>query len=478
MELHELDGLSLGAAIADGETSVWEVTQQALERAERLGPSVGAFAHLTAEYALAQAAQATDAVTRARRAGDVELPLFFGVPCPIKDLNSVAGLPMEAGSRALAGNLADVDDGVVVRLRAAGTIMLGKTTTPEFGFPCYTEPDTGPAARTPWDTTRSAGGSSGGAAAAVASGIAPIAQGSDGGGSIRIPAAACGLVGLKPSRGRISPTPHTDGSGLATDGVLTRTVRDTAAALDVLAGNEPGDFFSAHPPRTSFLSACERLPAGLRVGVLVEPTVAVDAPVHPAALEAVGRLVPVLEDLGCDVSEAPQPFDADRWGAFRAIWSVGAASLPIADDALDALVPLTRWLHDEGQKITGVQYAAAMAEMQQLTRDVARAWTGFDLILTPTLAQPPALVGSLRDDEHPESDFEAQTRFTPWTSIANLTGRPSISLPTHRAVVDGVELPFGTMLTGTFCSEATLLGLAAAIEQAVGWPYPAGLREA
>ncbi len=476
MEYTEFDALSLGAAISRGDLSTVEVTETALQLAEERGPAVGAFAHLTPTFAREEALRVAEWVDRAL-SHDEELPLLIGVPCPIKDLAAVAGLPFEAGSQALKGNIADHDDGVVTALREAGTIMLGKTTTPEFGFPCYTEPDIGPAARTPWDLSRSAGGSSGGAAAAVASGIVPIAHGSDGGGSIRIPAASCGLVGLKVSRGRVSSGPYrVDGAGLASDGVLTRTVRDSAAALDVLAGPGVGDTFFAPPPRTSFLKSCQYLRPGLRIGVLTTPAITEAGQVHPAARRAVDALIPVLLDLGCDVREAPLPFAPARWEAFSAIWSVGATQLPLTSEQLEACVPLTRWLHGRGMAVTAAQYASALSAVQVLTRDVARTWDGFDAVLTPTLAGPPALVGDLRNDANPADDFEAQVRFTPWTSVANLTGRPGITLPTYREVVDGVELPFGTMLTGTFGDEATLLSLAAAIEEAVAWPHAAQIR--
>ena len=206
MELTELDALGTAAAIRAGTVSAVEVATAHLDRAERLGPVVGAFARLTPGLALAQAAAVDEAVAAgatSSSAGAGAAPLL-GVPCPIKDLNQVAGVGWEAGSAAMRGLVAEVDDDIVGWLRGAGTVVTGKTSTPEFGLPCYTEPDGAPAARTPWDLSRSAGGSSGGAAAAVATGLAPIAQASDGGGSIRIPASACGLVGLKASRGRIS----------------------------------------------------------------------------------------------------------------------------------------------------------------------------------------------------------------------------------------------------------------------------------
>ena len=464
----DLPALDLAAAIARRETTSAEVTEESLARIERYGAAVGAFVHVDAPGAR-RAAEQSDAWVAAGQRG----PLL-GVPCPIKDLAMVAGLPFEAGSAALAGNVAEAYEGVVVRLRRAGTVCVGKTTTPEFGFPCYTEPDVAAPARTPWDLTRSAGGSSGGAAAAVAAGLVPIAHGGDGGGSIRIPAAACGLVGLKPSRGRVSPGPiGVDGPGLATHAMLTRTVRDTAAALDAIVHPWPGDVYALAPPRTTYLDACDRAPQPLRIGVLTAPVIVADASVHPAAQRAVDRAAEALEGLGHEVSPVGVPFPASRWEAFAAIWSVGALSIPLPEGAEDRLVPLTRWLREEGRAVSGVQYAEALAATQRLARETAEVWGAFDVVLTPTLAQPPAPIGGLRDDEDPAGDFAAQCRYTPWTSVANLTGRPSISLPLHRERLeeaDGLELPFGVMLTAALGSEELLLGLSAQLEAVDPWP--------
>ena len=460
------DALATAAAVRAGTVSAVEVAAAHLDRSARLGPVVGAFARLTPEIALAQAAAIDAAVAR----GEVSAPLL-GVPCPIKDLTPVATVGWEAGSAAMRGNVADVDDDIVGWLADAGTVMTGKTATPEFGLPCYTEPDTGPA-RTPWDLSLSAGGSSGGAAAAVATGLAPIAHASDGGGSIRIPASACGLVGLKASRGRISGGRlRMPGPGLGTDGVLSRTVADTAVALDVLAGHGLGETFSVTGPGSTFLAAAGREPRRLRVGVLTTPVIA-EADVHPACLEAVRATAAALAALGHDVAEAPVPFAVDRWEAFGAIWAVGAASIPLPEQAGPLLRPLTRWLRERGNRTSGVDYAAALGAVQRLTVDTALAWDGFDVILTPTLAQPPALVGELRNDDDPAADFAAQTRFTPWTSVYNLTGLPAISLPLHTADVDGRTLPIGVMLGGRLGAEETLLSVSAQLEDAVGWQHP------
>lgn len=466
-EIHDLTALELAAAIRKREVLPSEVAQHHLERAERLGPKVGAFVELTPELAQQQAASAE---ARLFNGDDADLPPLFGVPCPIKDLAMVAGIPFRAGSAAFQDFVAPVDDGVVALLRDAGTIMIGKTNTPEFGLPAYTEPDIVDAARTPWDTRRSAGGSSGGAAAAVAAGIAPIAHGSDGGGSIRIPASACGLVGLKPTRGRVSPGPYNvEGAGLAINGVLTRDVRDTAAALDVLATPWPGDLFVVPPPETSFLEQCDREPGALRVGVLTSPVITDDTEVADESLEAVHETARLLESLGHYVGEAPVPFHAESWAAFDAIWSVLALTAPVPEEAEAALVPLTRWLREKGRNTSGLAYAEAVGAMQRTTREAAATWAGYDVLLTPTLARPPALIGELRNDADPAADFAAQMAYTPWSSVWNMTGWPSISLPLHWSAVDGETLPTGVMLGGRHGAEGQLLSLAAQLEAAVPW---------
>jgi len=468
-EYTRLTALQIADAVNAGKVSAAEVAEVALAMADERGPRYGAFTVLAPERALSDAAR-----TDARVAAGELLPLA-GVPCPIKDLNPVAGLPWEAGSAALRGNGATDDDPIVGWFGAAGTSMIGKTATPEFGLPCYTEPDGRPPAVTPWDPSRSAGGSSGGAAAAVAAGIVPIAHASDGGGSIRIPASACGVVGLKVSRGLISSGARPPGPGLGTDGVISRTVRDTALAIDVLAGPRPGDTYWAPVDEGGYLAACDRPLGRLRVGLLTTPVIAADAEVHPACLDAVARAALLLEGLGHEVIEAPVAFAAQKWDAFRAVWQVGALSIPLPPEADPALTPLTRWLRAGGRQASGLDYAGAVAAIQLLTSEVAQTWAGFDVILSPTLAQPPAPLGILRDDADPAADFEAQTRFTPWTSVFNLTGRPAISLPLHTARLQGAdspELPIGVMLGGRFGDESTLLGLAAALEAVAPWSYP------
>jgi amidase len=469
-EIHELSARGLAAAIRSGETSPREVLAHTMERASTLGPEVGAFVRLTPELAQQQA---DDAVARLAQGDPAPL---LGVPVPIKDLTMVAGVEMNAGSAAMRGFVPEADDGVVTRLREAGTVMIGKTSTPEMGLPPYTEPDIGPPARTPWDPARSGGGSSGGAGAAVAAGIVPMAHGSDGGGSIRIPAAACGLVGLKPSRGRISSGPFgVDGAALATQGVLTRDVRDTAVALDVLAQGWPGDDrYLPAPAAGSFLAACDAPTGPLRVGVLTTPIITPEAPVHAEALAAVEKTARLLEAAGHAVTGAPVPFPAEKWLPFLDVWSVMAASAPLPPEAEPLLVPLTRWMRERGRSVDGVTYANAIAAGQRLQRDAATAWEGFDVILSPTLAQPPPRIGEMRDDGDPEGDFWAQCAYTPWTSTWNILGAPAISLPLHHAAASGDDgapvIPWGVMLGARTGREDLLLGLAAALESAAPWP--------
>ncbi len=458
-ELHDLTALEQGAAVRAGDVSPVELVEHYLARIERLSDTVGAFVTVTGDLARRQAVLAEAGV------GDASSPLY-GVPTAVKDLNLTAGVPTEFGSATMAGHVPEVSDEVVLRMEAAGTVSLGKTTAPEFGSPCYTEPDNAPPARTPWDTDRMAGGSSGGAGAAVAAGLVPVAQGSDGGGSIRIPASCCGLFGLKPTRGRVSGGPmYGDPVGLSTAGPLSRTVRDAAALLDVMAGPAIGDPSWAPPPPRSFLASCDAEPGRLRVARFLTPVIA-DAPVHAEVVTAYENATRLLGELGHDVEEIDVPVPPEAVPAFVTCWAVLTALSPAPPGSEHLLRPLTRWLADQGDAVSGPQFGLALGELRRIAAGALRALAPYDAVLTPTLAQPPLRIGEIRDDADPARDFENQKAFTPWTSAWNLTGMPAASLPLH-TTADG--LPVGVMLAGRPAEEHVLLSLCAQVEAAAPW---------
>ena len=465
--LHDLTALEQAAAIRRREVSPVELAQHYLARSERLGDEVGAFITLTPELALEQARAAEQTVLDA--ADPEDLPALHGVVVPVKDLNFVAGVRCTLGS--LAYDLVPLgDDNVVARLKQSNVVITGKTNTPEFGLPCYTENAVAPPARTPWDLARSAGGSSGGAAAAVSAGLAPVAHGSDGGGSIRIPASVCGLVGIKPSRGRISNGPLRDPVGdLVNSGPLARTVGDAAALLDAMAGSFPGDPYSAAPlpPGKTFLAHASREPGRLRIGRYITPPVA-DSDVHPDCVAAYEHASELLESLGHSVEDVAPPFTPDSVVYFETLWSVLALLTPVmpADEA--SLLPLTRWLRERGARASGIELAGSVSMLRLIARAAVGATAHLDAVLTPTLAQPPALVGGLRDDDDPAADFDAQKRFTPFTAPYNMTGQPAVSIPLHWTV-DG--LPIGVQLVGRQGDEATLIALSAQLERAEPWAH-------
>ncbi|GEP36865.1 amidase [Nocardioides psychrotolerans] len=453
-ELHDLTALEQGALVRSGEISSLELTEHYLERAARLD-DVGAFVTLTPDLAR----------ERARTLSDGASPLH-GVPTAIKDLNLTAGVRTSFGSPAFADFVPEVSDGVTLSIEAAGMVSIGKTSTPELGSPCYTEPEGFPPAVTPWDRTRMAGGSSGGAAAAVAAGLVPVAQGSDGGGSIRIPASCCGLVGLKPTRGRISGFPtYGDPVGLSTSGSIARTVRDAAALLDVLAGRRAGDPTWAPAPRGSFLDACDREPGRLRIARFVEPVIA-DVMVDPECVIAWDAASRVLEALGHEVVDVPVPLPPEAVPVFETCWAVLTALSVVPPEREHLLRPLTRWLSERGRAVSGPDFGLAIAAMRRFAAQALGALAPFDAVLTPTLAAPPLPVGALRDDDDPAADFAAQKAFTPWTSAWNVTGMPAVSLPLHWTP-EG--LPVGVMLAARPAEEELLLSLSAQVEAAVPW---------
>jgi amidase len=463
-ELHDLTALEQGELIRRCEVSPAELAEHYLERIARL--DTAADEPLGAFVTLAQERISTCARELAIRPPGAS-PLW-GVPTAIKDLNQTAGVRTTFGSAVYQDFVPQISDNVVVAIEAAGMISLGKTNTPEFGSPCYTEPDVAPPAVTPWDRRRTAGGSSGGAAAAVAAGLVPLAQGSDGGGSIRIPASCCGLVGLKPSRGRISGGPmYGDPVGLATAGPLARTVRDAAAFLDVLAGRRPGDPSWSPSPSATFLEACDRPVGQLRIARFIEPVIA-ETPVAAECVEAYENASRLLEDLGHVVEDVPKPLPPEAVATFETCWAVLTALsvTSLAPEQRGKIRPLTAWLTEWGERVSGPEFGLVIGAMRRYAAAALEALAPYDAVLTPTLASPPLLVGEMRDDADPSKDFEAQKRFTPWTSAWNVTGMPAVSLPLHHSA-EG--LPIGIMLAARPGEEELLLALSAQIEAAAPW---------
>jgi amidase len=464
--LHDLTALEQAAAVRAGEVSPTELVEHSLARIDLLDPGLGAFITVTPERALAAAARAEALV----RAGG-ELPPLLGVPTAIKDLNNTAGVRTTFGSRVMADFVPEVDDAVVTGLAAAGTISLGKTNTPEFGFPCYTDNDLVGPARCPWDPSRLAGGSSGGAAVAVAAGMVPFAQGSDGGGSIRIPASINGIVGLKPSRGRISSAPlGADVTGLGTNGPLARTVRDAAAMLDAMAGPVLGDHAWAPPlpAGQTFLDAVERTPGRLRVGrwlqspmpgVELEPEVA-------AAFEDASEL---MEKLGHDVEDMPAGLlGPEVLGSFERVWALSGATLPVPASRVGELRPLTRELRGRGLAMSAQTAMESMMALRLFTRRFLQATAAYDVLLAPVVTMTPRPLGWFDADGDGAEDFERNKRYAAFTALFNVTGQPAVSLPLYWTED---MLPVGSMLVGRPADEATLLALSAQVEAARPWRH-------
>ncbi|MGY0389844.1 amidase [Nocardioides sp. WG-D5] len=460
-ELHDLTALEQGELLHRCEVSPGELAEHYLDRIARLD-DVGAFVTVAEER--------ISTCARELAVKPVGASPLWGVPTAIKDLNLTRGVRTTFGSAAFASFVPDVSDNVTLSIEAAGMISLGKTNTPEFGSPCYTEPDVAPPAVTPWDRTRIAGGSSGGAAAAVAAGLVPVAQGSDGGGSIRIPASCCGLVGLKPTRGRISPSPmYGDAAGLAAAGPIARTVRDAAAFLDVLAGRRTGDPFWAPEEQLPFLDACDRPPGRLRIARFIEPLIA-PTTVDPECVTAWENASTLLESLGHEIVDTPRPLPVEAVAVFETVWAVGTAMavVNLTPDQRSQIRPLTRWLTERGEAVSGPEFGLAIAELRRFAAGALEALAPYDAVLTPTLATPPPKVGAIRDDADPAGDFQAQKEFTPWTSAWNVTGMPAVSLPLHWTPSG---LPVGVMLAARPAEESLLLSLSAQIEDAALWDH-------
>jgi len=450
-ELAFASALELAAQVRAGDVSPVELVQLYLDRIERLDPELNSYVTVDAEGALAAARTAPPGP-------------FSGVPISIKDLTDTAGLRTTYSCKAFVDNVPQADHAVVRRIREAGFVVLGKTNTPEFGSIGMTESELNGDCRNPWDTTRTPGGSSGGAAAALAAGLCPVAQGSDGGGSIRIPSSCCNLFGIKPSRGRVSPAPYGSGSlGLGTSGPIARTVRDAAALLDVMAGYEAGDFYVAPEPERPFLAEAYVGPGALRVAVTTTPPI--DVPVDPACAAAVGLAAELLAELGHDVVEATPPWRTDDATIhFARIWQIGPAVAGVDD--LSLLEPFNRMLAEQARETPSTDSARSVMSLQQLARQIVEFWDDVDVVVSPTLALLPVEIGWTWQDGNPAGVFERQWLWTPFTAMVNVTGQPALSVPLHESA-DG--LPIGVQFIGKPFAEATLIRLAAQLEQARPW---------
>jgi amidase len=460
-ELHELDAVDQAAALTSREVSSLELVRHHLERIDAHSETLGAFITVTADQALERAAAAD--VTLAT-AGDAAA--FTGVPIAIKDLTYTRGTPTSMGSVVMRDFVPPVNAYVVDLIERAGFISLGKTNTPEFGLSSYTDNDLIGPARTPWDTTRNAGGSSGGAAAAVSAGLVPLAQGSDGGGSIRIPSSACGIFGFKPSRGRVSVGPlGSDWSGLAGDGPLARSVRDAAALLDVMAHPMPGDVRPLPDPPIPYAEWIRRTPGPLRIARWSATHLEGIAP-GPDAVAAWEAASQLLEGLGHEVVDIPNPFPQALEPQFNVIWSSGIAGAPIPPEAEAALRPNTRYWRDRGKAATAVQLSQAMQFLEGTTRQILTDLQTYDAFLTPTLALPPQPVEWFNESGDPAEDHHRELLFTPYTALYNMSGQPAASLPLHWSP-EG--LPIGVMLAGRPGQDGPLFSLCAQIEAAASW---------
>lgn len=463
---HELTALEQWQALQNREISPSELTEHYLARIEKINPMVGAFVTVTADAARARARYVEERIPRTA-------PLW-GLPFADKDLHLRAGVSAGFGSRLFADYVPEESDDLVQALDDAGGVSLGKTNTPEFGLASYTESLAAPPARTPWNLALGAGGSSGGAAVAVAARLLPFAPGSDGGGSIRIPAAACGLVGLKPSRGRV---PSFSGintlAGLAVGGPLARTVADAALLLDAMIAprdGRPDHHFALRPAGddTPLLAAAVRGEGRFQLGVMTTSAWDDDYPIAiaPEARSALDEAVAGFAALNHGLDEVALRPDPSYVPAFRSIWQAGAASIPADTEAeLAQLEPLTQWLLARGRALSARDLAEALAALTAFERSFIHQLSKFDAVLTPAMAMTPRPVGWY-DAHDAEANFAQQVQYTPFTSMINVSGLPAIVLPVHQTE-DG--LPMGVQLIGRPGGEATLLSLGAQLERRIRW---------
>lgn len=478
-EIHGLSAVGLRAALSSGGLSAREAAGHYLDRIEAGNRNLGAFITVTAEQALADAAAADAAYVRAVRDG-TGLPLLHGIPVAFKDLTDVAGVATTHGSAALEHRPALADGTLAAALKGAGVVSLGKTQVPEFGLTTYSENRIAPPSRNPYAPGRSSGGSSGGSAAAVAAGMVPVAPGSDGGGSIRIPAAACGLVGLKPGRGLVPAGESAgDRAGLVVAGPLARSAADAALLLDALVAGAlpaPGPF-PPGKPAPGYLEQIARQPHRLRIGVSLDSPWQASFPIVPdsEALDALAEGIRLLEAAGHEIMDAAVRYDNRYPDAFTAAWTAGVGSARIAPGREALLTPLTRTFRVRAQQRSPAVLSDAFAFLHRFRRDTIAQYSAWDLILTPALALTPRPVGWFTGTAHgdgywpaaewtgdADDDYRKQCQYAPWSSMVNVCGLPAISIPVHwTGGTKGAGLPMGIQLIGRMGSEALLLQLAA-----------------
>ncbi|WP_443115033.1 amidase [Herbaspirillum seropedicae] len=461
------DGLDLAQRIGQGELSPGEALAQAIERLEQVNPALNAVAEKLYHLGEQSVAQ-----------GLPDGP-FRGVPMLTKDLfTPLAGARMSNGSLLLKDNVMPVDAELVTRLKKAGFTIFGTTTSPEFGTSYTTESRLFGATRNPWSLDHSCGGSSGAAAALVAARVLPIAHGNDGGGSLRVPASACGVFGLKPSRGLMpmGPLAGEGWAGMSTSHVMSLSVRDSAAVLDQLAGADLGAPYAAPHYRQSFLAAATgAAPQGLRIGLVTHLP---PWPTHPDCSEAVQRTAALCQQLGHHVEETCLPVDGLEFydTVFTIIGSqtrnllnllARMAGQPLDEQALEARHRVI--LRDKGQ-LSGADYAAAVDYLHAFGRRMAELMQRYDLILTPTMAQPPARIGALtvREEQSVAELIHTFHGFSPFTALCNASGQPAMSVPLHW---NDQGLPIGSHFCAGFGDDTLLLAVAAQLEQAAPWAH-------
>jgi amidase len=463
-ELGILDATAQAELVRKKEVTPIELIEAAIERIERINPAINAVV--------------TPMFDEARAAAVGALPdgPFTGVPFLLKDLLAAyAGVRMTSGSAFLRDFVSTHDSELVARHKRAGLIVVGKTNTPEFGIMPTTEPALFGPSRNPWDITRATGGSSGGSAAAVAAGLVPFAHANDGGGSIRIPASACGLFGLKPTRARnpLGPDFGDMFTGLVAEHAVTRTVRDSAALLDATAGPDLGDPYWAPPPARPFLDEVGADPGKLRIAFTTAAASGVT--IHPDCVRAVNDAVQLCTDLGHEVVEAAPQIDGDALTPmFMALWSAGCtwtidgAALASKREPTPDQFEFATWaLYQMGRQQSGAAYLTALQWLQMTARDVARFMQDYDVWLTPTLGEPPVPLGSFDSTlERPMAGMARAAQFVPFTPICNMTGQPAMSVPLFW---NEQGLPVGTHFVGRFGDEGTLFRLAAQLEAARPW---------